>query len=222
MVHKFSNRRFNDIAKIFNSNYKPIPVSIKDRNGSKVEFIDAGSFVFFRKGKFDLLCRRRAYNRAFSYLLNYYNDYEFLSDCYKNNKIIDEAFFRCNMLGGYFSRPYFRRLLEDNWDTITTEAMYKFMRWALPTFKEKHNGIRNSHSTYFLNIYPDIFKKILMYISSEHRFIGFQAYELPFFAVLERAIEIGEEDDYFDSNRAYSLEFIGRIRENRFNYWKEE
>ena len=220
MVHKFSNRRFSDIRGALDSEYRPKSVNIKDRKGSSVSFVEASTYSFIKKGKFDLLCRRRDFNRAFSYLLNYYNDYDFLIDTYNNNKLIDEAFYRCKMLGGYFSRPYFRRLIEDNWDTITTEAMYKFMRWALPTFKEKHKGLRNSHTTYFLNIYPDIFKKILMYISSEHRFIGFQSYELPFFAVLERAIEICEEDDYFDPNKACSLEFIGRMREKRFNYWK--
>ena len=220
MVHKFSNRRFSDIRGTIASEYKPKSANIKDRKGSSVSFVEAGIYSFIKKGKFDLLCRRRDFNRAFSYLLSYYNDYDFLIGTYNNNKLIDETFYRCKMLGGYFSRPYFRRLIEDNWDTITTEAMYKFMRWALPTFKEKHKGFRNSHTTYFLNIYPDIFKKILMYISSEHRFIGFQSYELPFFAVLERAIEIGEEDDYFDPNKACSLEFIGRMREKRFNYWK--
>lgn len=220
MVHKFSNRRFSDIRGVLGPEYKPKSINIKDRKGSSVSFVEASAYSFIKKGKFDLLCRRKDFNRAFSYLLSYYNDYDFLIDTYNNNKLIDEAFSRCKMLGGYFSRPYFRRLIEDNWDTITTEAMYKFMRWALPTFKEKHKGLRNSHTTYFLNIYPDIFKKILMYISSEHRFIGFQSYELPFFAVLERAIEIGEEDDYFDPNKACSLEFIGRMREKRFNYWK--
>ena len=46
MVHKFSNRRFNDITKIFNSNYKPIPVTIKDKDGNTVQELQyRGSYV---------------------------------------------------------------------------------------------------------------------------------------------------------------------------------
>ena len=220
MVHKFSNRRFSDIYNYLIYEYTPNPVNIKDRKGSKVSIVEASKYSFIKKGKFDLLCRRRDFNRAISYLLSYYNDYDFLIDTYNNNKLIDETFYRCKMLGGYFSRPYFRRLIEDNWDVLTTEAMYKFMRWALPTFKDTYKGFRNSHTTYFLNIYPDLFKKIVMYISSDHKYVGFRLYELPLFTVLERAIEIGKEDDYFDPNKACSLEFIGRMREKRFDYWK--
>lgn len=77
MAHKFSNRRFSDIYNPLTSEYTPKPFNIKDRKGSKVSIVEASRYSFIKKGKFDLLCRRRDFNRAFSYLLSYYNDKKF-------------------------------------------------------------------------------------------------------------------------------------------------
>lgn len=154
------------------------------------------------------LIKLRDKNRLISYILSVYRNKD-IYDAFVENGYIDPAMNHALSKCGYSKSELNKQIIDNNWELILTNALKKFMTWAMPTFDREYDL---KFATYFNAVFPDCYQKEFLNFRRPEKLVKMEFEKQTFFPVEEvHKSELMSDGEIYHPRRLLAIEFLSRF-----------